>query len=154
MRMLAAASLILFAAAASDDQAAFQGTWAVLAYDQNGQSPDAGTLKRMQVVIKADNLTIQPRLVAEYKPVFKDGKADKEVVFSLDAARADEIRIRLNPDKGWIDLGDDKPTKGLYVLDGAVLKICFAAAGKNRPKKFPEQPKKGVVRMVLTKSAK
>ena len=31
------------------------------------------------------------------------------------------------------------------------LKICFSLGNKKRPKQFPDQPKTGVVRMVLMK---
>lgn len=154
MKTIAASVCLLAVFLAPDDQAAMQGNWTVLEYDQGGKQPDAGLIQRMQMTIKGDKLTIRPRLVVEYKPIFKDGKANKEVAFSADPAKADEIKIRLNPAKGWIDLGDDKPTKGVYLLEDGVLKICFAGAGKNRPKKFPEQPKNGMVRMVLKKAEK
>ncbi len=155
MKILTVAStFIVIALLVGEDRTAMQGEWEVVEYDQNGQKPDAAVLRKMAVVIKGDKLSIYPRLIAQYKPIFKDGKSDKEVFFSADFSKADEIKFRLNPEKGWIDLGDDKPSKGLYALDDVSLKICFAANGKNRPKKLPEQPKAGVVRLVLLKKAK
>jgi uncharacterized protein (TIGR03067 family) len=154
MKILAVASLFVWGFLAQEDQKAIHGKWSVREYDQNGQKPDPGILKRMQVFIKDGKITIRPKLIAQYKPVFKDGRTDKEVVFSTDEANADDMKFRLDPEKGWIDLGEGKTSKGIFLLEGDTLKICFPAPDKKRPKKFPDQPKNGVVRMVLQKAGK
>ena len=134
-----------------------QGAWAVLHYDQNGvRTPDEITAK-MRVTIDEGKLVIKPRVVAQYKPVIG---AKSEVVFTIEADKSDEITYKLEPDKGRIDLvwrgprGDTKTTKGLYHLEDDTLKICFALVDKNRPKKFPDNPKAGVVRLVLQRADK
>jgi uncharacterized protein (TIGR03067 family) len=131
------------------DHKAMQGSWRVIEYDQNGKRLPAEILKKMKVVIQADRITIQPRLVVEVTPLTKD-----RVKFSLDEGKSDESQFKLNPGKKtkvmdltW--LRGAKTTKGMYLLDGDTLRICFAMADGNRPKKFPDEPKSGLVRLVL-----
>jgi uncharacterized protein (TIGR03067 family) len=150
--------VIGFLVSASDDASQIQGTWSVAAYDQNGHPVPADILKEMTVSIKGDRLVIRPNLSAQYKSVLKNGKNEAEVTFSVVAGQAEEATFRLNPEKGWIDLvrGDSekKQVKGLYQLDGDSLRIAFAVADKKRPKKMPEEPKVGVVRLVLIRAGK
>jgi uncharacterized protein (TIGR03067 family) len=151
-----AAAVLSGAQEPSQDQKAMQGSWLVIEYDQDGKQPPAEILKKMKVVIQADKITIQPRLVAEVTPFLKD-----KVKFSLDEGKSDESQFKLDPSKKtkvldltWRgDRGDTKITKGMYLLDDNTLRICFALADQNRPKKFPEEPKSGLVRMVLKREA-
>ena len=86
-------ALVLFVAAAvwsgaqepGPDHKAMQGTWLVLEYDQDGRQPPPELLKKMKVAIRADKITIQPRLVVEVTPFVKD-----KVKFSLDDSKSDE----------------------------------------------------------------
>jgi len=139
---------------AHQEPAKIHGTWVAVEYDQNGIKPPDAITAKMKVAIKGDKLTIGPRIVAEYKPVLSSDKK-VEVVFSIDGNKSEEVTYKLEPDKGRIDLiwkgarGETKTTKGVYLLEDDSLKICFALDGKNRPKKFPEAPTTGLVRMVL-----
>jgi len=137
----------------SQDHKAIQGTWLVVEYDQDGKQPPAEILKKMQVVIQADKITIRPRLVVEVTPLTKD-----KVKFSLDEGKSDESQFKLDPSKKTkvLDLtwpGETRTTKGMYLLDDNTLRICFALGNQNRPKRFPDEPKSGLVRMVLKREA-
>ncbi len=162
--MRRALSLTLFAfgltcSYAAQDAIRPTGTWAVIEYDQNGERAPADIVKQMKVVIQAERIIIQPRIVAQYKPTF-NGSKKAEVVFSIEVDKSDEAGYKLDPAKGRIDLvwrgarGETKTTLGIYELDADVLKICFALPDKNRPKKISDNPKAGVVRMVLLRAAK
>jgi uncharacterized protein (TIGR03067 family) len=137
----------------SQDHKAMQGTWLVVEYDQDGKQPSAEILKKMKVVVRGDKLTITPRLVVEVVPFTKD-----KVKFSLDEGKSDESQFKLDPTKktkvlDLISSGDAKTTKGMYLLDESTLRICFALGNRNRPKKFPDEPKAGLVRLVLQREA-
>jgi uncharacterized protein (TIGR03067 family) len=134
-------------------EVALRGTWKVLAYDRDGQAPPEEIIDKLRVVIDGDKLIIKPKLVAQV--VRMAGK--KDVTYSLDEASYDEVKFKLDRDKGWIDLfpgGNAATIKGLFVRDKDNLRICFPQTDKKRPKKMPEQPKAGMVRMVLTLEAK
>ncbi|OAI48441.1 hypothetical protein AYO44_06920 [Planctomycetaceae bacterium SCGC AG-212-F19] len=151
-----AAAVLTSAQEPSQDHKAIQGTWLVVGYDQDGKQPPAEILKKMKMVIQADKITIKPRLVVEVVPFTKD-----KVKFSLDDGKSDESQFKLDPSKKtkvldltWRgDRGETKTTKGMYLLDDNTLRICFALAHQNRPKKFPDEPKSGLVRMVLKRDA-
>lgn len=139
----------------SQDHKAMQGAWLVRAYDQDGKQPPPELLRKMKVIIRSDRLTIQPRLVVEVTPFVKD-----RVNFSLDDNSSDEAQFKLDPSKktkaidlDWPDRGGSRTAKGMYILDGATLRICLAMPSGNRPKKFPEEPKSGLVRLVLERAA-
>ena len=137
------ASLVLLAVlcvqaalAAADD--GILGSWKLTAYDQDGHAPPAELLAKMSVVIERDRIILKPRLIAEYK--MTPGK--KEAVFRLDETKADEIKFKLDKDKGWIDLiadADAKAIKGLYIRDDDALKICFPLAASMHFKTMREE---------------
>lgn len=137
-----------------------RGHWVAVAYDQNGIRAPADIAKKMKITIFDDKIIIKPRIVVQYKPIFDSGKKNVDVVFSIEADKSDEVAYKLDQAKGRIDLvwrgerGDTKTTRGLYLLEGDELKICFALADKNRPKSFPDNPKTGLVRMVLKRATK
>jgi uncharacterized protein (TIGR03067 family) len=139
----------------AQEQKSIQGTWTVLAYDQNGQKADPAVLQKLRIVIAEGKMTIRPKLIVGYQPVFRDGKTEKEVVISLDETRTDETTFRLTPEKRFIDVGEGNPTRGIYVLEDDTLTICLAVGEKKkRPLKIPEQPRNGLVRMVLKRAEK
>jgi len=150
---LLVAAILTAAQEPSQDHKAIQGTWLAVEYDQDGKQPPAEILKKMKVVIQADKITIRPRLVVEVTPLTKD-----KVKFSLDEGKSDESQFKLDPSKKTkvLDLtwpGETRTTKGMYLLDENTLRICFALGNQNRPKKFPDEPKSGLVRMVLKREA-
>lgn len=145
--------------ASQDQPGKLQGVWTAVEYDQNGVRPPAEIAVKMKVAIIGAKIVIKPRIVAQYKPVLS-GDKKVEVVFTVEADKSDEVTYKLEPEKGRIDLvwrgqrGETKTTKGVYLLEDDTLKICFALADKNRPKKFPDAPKTGLVRMVLKREVK
>lgn len=148
-----AATVLTSAQEPSQDHKAIQGTWLVSEYDQDGKQPPAEILKKMKVVIRDDKITIRPRLVVEVIPFTKD-----KVKFRLEESKSDESQFKLDPSKktkvlDLISSGDAKTTKGMYLLDDNTLRICFALSNQNRPKKFPTEPKSGLVRLVLQREA-
>ena len=162
MRLAITLALFIIALAcshAAQDALRPTGTWSVIDYDQNGVRPPADIVKQMKVVVQAERIIIKPRIVAQYKPVF-DGTKKADVTFTVEADKSEEATYKLDQAKGRIDLvwrgprGETKTTLGIYELDADALKICFALPDKNRPKKFPDNPKTGVVRMVLKREAK
>ena len=154
----ASASIILLAGlfvhvGLAGGEVGLRGTWKVLAYDVGGQAPPEEIIDKLRIIIDGDKLIIKPKLVTQV--IMAAGKKDAR--FSLDDASYDEVKFKLDKDKGWIDLfpgGNAPAIKGLFVRDNDSLKICFPQADKKRPKKMPEQPKAGLVRMVLTLEAK
>jgi len=144
--MVLAALVVHCGWAGEDDSIA--GVWKVAAYDQNGHAPPADILGKMRVVVRGDKMVLKPKLIAQYTSTF--GKV--EALFSLDESRSDEIKFTLDKANGWIDLtlmGETKSIKGLYAREGDAVRICFPQSNKKRPKKMPEEPKAGMVRMVL-----
>ncbi len=157
------AALLIFAlacASAELDMPRTGGTWTVAEYDQNGAALPADIVKKMKVTIADDRIVIKPRVVVQYQPIFDAAKKNVEVVFNVEADKSDEAGVKFDAPKQRIDLvwrgarGESKTMPGMYVLEDDTLKICFALAGKNRPKKFPEAPKVGLVRMVLQRPEK
>jgi len=160
MNVLSLAVLVFAPVLAAEDEKPSkpQGQWVATEYDQNGHRLPADMVKKLKVTIRDDKIVIEPHVVARYKSVFDNGKTKVQVTFSLDEDASDEVSYKLDPSKGRIDLvwsggrGESKTTRGVYELDGDVLKICFALGDKGRPKKFPDAPKEGVVRMVLKRA--
>jgi uncharacterized protein (TIGR03067 family) len=159
------AALVLTASASGDDddlardRKQFQGTWGVVAYDQDGKPLPADIIKTMRVTIQADRLTISPRVVALRTPVLVDGKRQVEVKFTAEEGKTDEAAYRLDATKKGkvIELtqdarGQDRKMKGAYTLDGDALTICLPLPDHRLPKKMPSGPTPGLVRLVLKRA--
>jgi uncharacterized protein (TIGR03067 family) len=158
MRAVVIASLLALPVAAPAGGPApsgIQGSWTTREYDQNGTQPPADLIRQMTVRIQADTIRIRPRIAVRYRPVVKNGKKEVEVVYTTAADQEDAIGYKLDPGKGRITLiwrgarGESETRKGVFRLEGDTLKICFPLSKNKRPKKFPDRPKAGVVRMVL-----
>jgi uncharacterized protein (TIGR03067 family) len=104
------------------DKDKVQGTWMVTRGEEGGQKVSAETLKGTTVVFKEDYMTVKDR-------------ADNKtwvVVFQMDASKKPkEITMTLTTGK---DKG--KISKGIYSLEGDVLKLCYAMPGYDRPTSF------------------
>lgn len=163
MRILSLAVFCIIAVplvwANQDQPVKLQGMWTAVEYDQNGTPAPDAIARKMKIKIDGEKIVIQPRIVASYKPLI-GGDKKVEVSFTVEADKNDEVAYKLDIPKGRIDLvwkvprGDTKTTKGVFHLEDDTLKICFALPDKNRPKKFPDAPKTGLVRMVLKRDAK
>jgi uncharacterized protein (TIGR03067 family) len=158
MRALVIGSLLTFplvVQASGPTPSGISGSWTTQEYDQNGKQAPADIVRQLKVQIQADTIRIRPRITVRYRPVIKNGKREVEVVYAPVADQEDAIGYKLDPAKGRITLfwrggrGESQTRKGVYRLEGDTLKICFPLAKNKRAKKFPDQPKAGVVRMVL-----
>jgi uncharacterized protein (TIGR03067 family) len=158
MRALVIVSLLAFPVYAQQrepNKTPIQGKWTALLYDQNGKPLPSDIVKKLKVTILAEKIEIRPHITARYKPALKNGKREVQVIFAAAEDETDTIGYKLIPAKGRINLswrgakGESKSIKGVYLLEDQTLKICFPLGEKKRPKKFPEQPKTGYVRMVL-----
>jgi uncharacterized protein (TIGR03067 family) len=141
------------------DRKLIQGTWAVVAYDQDGKELPAEIIKKMSVRIQADTLTIRPRVVAQRTPILKDGRRQTEVKFTAEEGQADEAPYRLGTSKKrkGIELtlgrgGQARKVMGAYELAEDNLTICLPLPDGKLPKQIPAAPKAGVVRLVLKRA--
>lgn len=160
-RVLLAAVALLLAPAVTrsgeEDQKALQGTWTVVGYDMDGKQLPSDLSKKMTVTIQGDTFTITPRVIVERSV----GGDKPDLKFRLAEGKSDEAKYRLMDKKKQrvIELtrnaGKDGATtvKGVYSLDNDVLTICIPLGDGKLPKKIPDSPKAGFVRMVLKKSA-
>jgi uncharacterized protein (TIGR03067 family) len=144
----------------AQDRKQMQGSWSVVAYDQDGKELPAEILKKMSVTVNADTITIKPRVVAQRTLTPKDGKAQAEVKFAVEEGKTDETKYRLDVAKKrkvielTQDVGPGEPQKvrGLYALEGDRLTLCIPLAESKLPKKIPGSPAAGLVRMVLKRA--
>ena len=143
------------------DRKQIQGTWDVVGYDLDGRSVSAKIVKKMGVVIQADKLTISPKVVAQRSVTLKDGQRKTEVKFTIEEGKNDEARYRLDTvkNKKVIELtqdagrGEVRKITALYALQGDSLTICIPLADRKLPKKIPDSPTAGVVRIILKRAA-
>ena len=159
--LVAAVGVLLvpaFTHSAEEDRKRVQGIWTIVAYDMDGKELPADLAKKVTVTIQPDTLTITPRVVVERTLSFDNKKPD--LTFRLAEGKSDEAKYRLveNKKQRVMELtrnaGKDGATtvKAVYSLDNDVLTICIPLADGKLPKKFPDSPKAGFVRMVLKRS--
>jgi uncharacterized protein (TIGR03067 family) len=100
-------------------------------------------------------------VVAQRSVTLKDGKRETEVKFAVQEGKGDEARYRLDMarSKKVIEMtqdagrGEVRKITALYALDGDSLTICIPLADRKLPKKMPDGPTAGMVRMVLKRAA-
>jgi uncharacterized protein (TIGR03067 family) len=117
--------------AARTDLQSLQGTWNVLAGNEGGKTLPPPRVKGSKMIVK-DN-------------VMKVHEQDKqlEMTFTLDASgepRTIDMTIAEGKRKGEV-------ARGVYILDGDMLKICFAPQGQPRPANF--LPRQGSAEMLF-----
>jgi uncharacterized protein (TIGR03067 family) len=140
-----------------NDSKRIQGSWGVVAYDQDGKELPADILKKMSVTIQSDTITIKPKVVAQRLLAPKDNKTQVEVKFTVEEGKADEAKYRLDTAKKRkvIELtqdagrGEVQKIQGLYALEEDRLTICLPLPERKLPKKIPDSPAAGLVRLVL-----
>ena len=116
----------LIAADAGDDAAKkdlekFQGNWQLISMERDGKKTTPEDAKKITLTILGDKFILR-----------KDAVTISEGTMKLDATRKpkeiDET-ISTGPNKG-------KAFLAIYEIDDEQHKICFAAAGKDRPTSF------------------
>jgi uncharacterized protein (TIGR03067 family) len=118
---------VLIAADARDDAAKtdlekFQGRWSLISAERDGKKTPQEDAKRLTLSIQANKFVLR-----------RDAEVISEGTMALDATKKpkeiDET-ITTGPNKGKVFLA-------IYEIDDENHRICFAAAGKERPLAFP-----------------
>jgi uncharacterized protein (TIGR03067 family) len=124
---------LLIAADVQDDPAkkdleAFQGNWSLISAERDGKKTPEEEVKKIKLTIQGNKFVLQ-----------KDSVVLSEGTFTLDPTRKPkEVNetITAGPNKGKVFLA-------IYEIDQDQHKICFAGAGKERPKTFSSEPGSG-----------
>lgn len=120
------AGIVLIAADAGEDAAKkdlekFQGNWQLISMERDGKKTPQEDAKKIKLTIQDNRFVLR-----------KDGEVISEGTMSLDPTKKpkeiDET-ITTGPNKG-------KVFSAIYEIDDEHHKICFAAAGKERPTAF------------------
>ena len=128
---LVAAGLVVVALAADDEavkkeKQSLQGKWTIVAVDHDGKAVDMW--KDGVRVFEGDSYTLTT----------KGGESFKGT-FALDPAKVPKA-IDFMPGGGQYK---GKTLRGIYEIDGDMLKICFAEPDKERPTEFSSKANSG-----------
>ncbi len=108
------------------DRAALQGTWQVVASEQDGERVPAADIKDLALIFKDDAILVR-----------EGGKAEEKFAFKLDPTQKPkqiDLTIKFGPAKGRID-------RAIYAIDGGDLRICIQSnKDALRPVEFSTQP--------------
>ncbi len=141
----------------AQDRNRIQGTWSVLAYDQDGKPLPPEIVSKMSVSIQAATITIKPKVTVQRTITVKDDKRQAELKFTTEAGKSDVAKYCLDVAKKRkvieltqeMERGPARVIQGLYALDGDALTICLPLPDRKLPNKVPNAPKPGFVRLVL-----
>ena len=107
--------------AAKEDLAKFQGSWSLISAERDGKKTPDEEAKKLKLTIQDNKFILR-----------KDGVIISEGTMTLDASKKpttiDET-MTAGPNKGKVFLA-------IYEIDDEKHKVCFAAAGKDRPTAF------------------
>ena len=107
--------------AAKQDLAKFQGNWQLISAERDGKKTPEEDAKKITLTIQGDKFVLR-----------KDAVIISEGTMMLDPTKkpkAIDETITTGPNKG-------KVFSAIYEVDDDQHKICFAAAGKERPTAF------------------
>jgi uncharacterized protein (TIGR03067 family) len=138
---LSSVALLLGADSAKQDLDQLQGAWTVSEAVRDGNKAPEEVLKKMEVIIKDDTISI-----TEDKDAPKP-RSEKAVIELNPSTKPKSVDIK--PDHG-----NDKPVLGIYELDGDTLKICFDKHSEKRPTSFDSKPDSGSALLVLKRAKK
>ena len=124
---------VLIAADAGDDAAKkdlekFQGNWQLISAERDGKKTPQEDAKKITLSIQGDKFVLR-----------KNSVVISEGTMTLDPnkkPKAIDETITTGPNKG-------KAFSAIYEVDDEHHKICFAAAGKERPTAFSSPPGSG-----------
>lgn len=142
--LIASALGVLLAADAGDEAAKkdmerFQGNWTLISAERDGKKTPLEEAKKITLTIQAKQFVLR-----------KDGVIVSEGTMALDPTKTPkEIAeaITTGPNKGKMFLA-------IYEIDDEHHKICFAAAGKERPTAFSSMPGSGQLLQVWKRAKK
>jgi uncharacterized protein (TIGR03067 family) len=145
MRSFGLIAVVVLIAANPDDDAAkkdlekLQGNWQLISMERDGKKTPQEDAKKITLTIQGNKFVLR-----------KDGEVISEGTMSLDPTRKpkeiDET-ITTGPNKG-------KVFSAIYEIDDEHHKICFAAAGKERPTAFSSLPGSGQLLQVWKREKK
>lgn len=108
------------------DKASLQGTWKVIASQQDGERVPPDDLKDLFLIFKNDAILIR-----------EGGKTEEKFSFSIDPAkkpREMDLTINFGPNKGKVD-------RAIYEFDGDRVRICIQSnKDAARPREFASAP--------------
>jgi len=121
--VISSAGLLALAHASAQEAASdlkkFQGAWRLVRAEADGKKTPDEEVKKIRLTIQGNRFVLR-----------RDDKVLSEGTFSLDDAtnpKAIDETLTAGPRKG-------KTFLAIYEIDDVHHKICFAAAGKHRPK--------------------
>ena len=120
------AAVVLIAANTGDDAAKkdlekFQGNWSLISAERDGKKTPEEDAKKIKLTIQGNQFVLR-----------RDGVVLSEGTMTLDASKKPKEvseTITTGPNKG-------KVFSAIYEIDDDQHRICFAAAGKERPTAF------------------
>jgi uncharacterized protein (TIGR03067 family) len=115
-----------------DDRELLQGTWKGVSAQINSKALPAETAKQLTLVLTAAGYTTK-----RGDQVLFEGK------YTLDIAAMPRAMDILTKDEDA-----SLTAKAIYALEGDTLKLCYGAAGKERPRKFGGEAGSGVTWVV------
>lgn len=107
--------------AAKKDMEKFQGNWSLISAERDGKKTPEDEIKKIKLTIQGNRFVLR-----------KDGAVLSEGTMMLDSSKKPKEvaeTITAGPNKGKMFLA-------IYEIDDEKHKICFAAAGKERPTVF------------------
>ncbi len=120
------------------DKAALQGTWKVIASEQDGEKVPADDIKDLFLIFKADAISIR-----------EGGKTEEKFTFTLDPTKKTkeiDLTIRFGPNKGKVD-------RAIYQIDGDTVRICIQSNKDSpRPRSFSTQANSKLWLVVLQRT--
>jgi len=136
--MILAIALLIAADLPKDDTAGkelkdFQGTWVLVSADRDGKKVPEGKGVKLRIEGNRYSLTQESSAVIGHRGSFVLDPAKKP--------KATDVSVAEGPDKG-------KTFLGIYELSGDDYKVCFAPAGKDRPKDFSSKAGSGYILQV------
>jgi uncharacterized protein (TIGR03067 family) len=125
--------------AAKKDLAKFQGNWTLISAERDGKKMPEADARKLKLTIQGNQFMLR-----------KDAVILSEGTMTLDPTRrpkAIDERITTGPNQG-------KLFSAIYEIDDEQHRICFAAAGKERPTEFSSTPGSGRLLQVWRREKK
>lgn len=123
--------------ASKKDLKGMQGTWTLVPATKDGKALPEDEVKKTTIVIKDDTFRFPGS--AEYA-------TSREGTFTLDATKTPKQMDSTSTKK--------EVMLGIYGLDGDRYTVCFAPAGKPRPREFASKPGSGHILQVWERKQK
>jgi uncharacterized protein (TIGR03067 family) len=125
--------------AAKKDLEKFQGNWQLISMERDGKKTPDEDAKKITLLIQGKRFILR-----------KDAAVISEGTMTLDPAKkpkAIDETITTGPNKG-------KTFSAIYEIDADQHRICFAAAGKERPTAFSSTPGSGQILQIWKREKK